>query len=77
MAKHSWPAWRYGPGGQAQIFHSPEEVPEGWEDHPQKVTGSEDKESLMREARELGIVVPPKSKPETIRRKIEEARNAG
>jgi hypothetical protein len=29
--------WAYGPGGQAQIFDHPEQIPEGWEDHPSKV----------------------------------------
>lgn len=34
---HSWPSWRYGPNGQSGIFHSEEEVPEGWKDHPKDV----------------------------------------
>lgn len=25
-----WPAWRYGPNGEALIFGRPEDVPEGW-----------------------------------------------
>lgn len=29
-----WPAWRYGPGGVGEIFQTPEDVPEGWTDHP-------------------------------------------
>lgn len=37
--KKSWPAWRYGPNGQADIFQSPEEVPDGWQNHPDKVAG--------------------------------------
>ena len=31
-----WPAWFYGPDGEAKIFHSEKEVPEGWHDHPSK-----------------------------------------
>lgn len=31
-----WPACRYSPDGEARIFHSAAEVPEGWEDHPKK-----------------------------------------
>lgn len=31
-----WPAWWYGPEGQAELFNSEEEVPQGWEDHPSK-----------------------------------------
>lgn len=32
-----WPAWRYGPGEQSAVFEKAEDVPEGWEDAPQKV----------------------------------------
>lgn len=32
-----WPAWYYGPDDQAKIFHSADEVPQGWETHPSKV----------------------------------------
>lgn len=39
MDKQSWPAWFYGPNNQADTFGSPEEVPEGWHDHPIKVEG--------------------------------------
>lgn len=31
-----WPAWRYGPAGEAEIFNSPGEVPEGWTDQSPK-----------------------------------------
>lgn len=31
-----WPAWRYGPKGEMQIFERPEDVPEGWLDTPAK-----------------------------------------
>ncbi len=37
MEKKSWPSWRYGPNGQADVFSSPEEVPNGWVDHPSLV----------------------------------------
>lgn len=32
--------WMYGPDGQEQIFGHPEQVPEGWHDHPSKVAPS-------------------------------------
>jgi hypothetical protein len=32
----SFPAWFYGPDGQAAIFHSAESIPEGWTDAPGK-----------------------------------------
>lgn len=36
MVGQDWPAWRYSATGEAQIFKSAEDVPEGWEDHPAK-----------------------------------------
>jgi hypothetical protein len=29
-----WPAWRYGPNGEAEVFESGDQVPEGWTDAP-------------------------------------------
>lgn len=29
-----FPGWRYGPNGEAQIFQTADEVPEGWTDNP-------------------------------------------
>lgn len=37
MEKQTWPAWRYGPNGAADIFDSESAVPAGWKDHPSKV----------------------------------------
>ncbi len=31
-----WPAWYYGPDGEGRIFDRAEDVPEGWQDHPDK-----------------------------------------
>ncbi len=28
----AWPAWRYGPDGEAMVFDKSEDVPEGWTD---------------------------------------------
>lgn len=28
------PCWRYGPNGEAQIFETMEDIPEGWTDNP-------------------------------------------
>jgi hypothetical protein len=33
----SFPAWRYGPKGEAEVFQSEADVPKGWVDHPSKV----------------------------------------
>lgn len=38
----AWPAWRYGPKGESQVFDSEAEVPAGWQDHPSKVIAPED-----------------------------------
>lgn len=32
-----WPAWRYGPGGQSKLCPTPDDVPDGWVDHPSKL----------------------------------------
>jgi len=29
-----WPAWRYGPEGESEVFATPEDVPEGWTERP-------------------------------------------
>lgn len=34
--KVDFPAWYYGPKGEAEIFESAGDVPKGWLDHPQK-----------------------------------------
>lgn len=30
----TFPSWRYGPNGEADIFHDAADVPEGWTEHP-------------------------------------------
>lgn len=37
MEKVQWPAWYYGPNGQAEVFESEALVPKGWVDHPSKL----------------------------------------
>lgn len=29
-----WPAWRYGPDREKELFDSPEDVPKGWKEKP-------------------------------------------
>lgn len=38
----AFPAWFYGPDGEAEIFDSMEQVPSGWVDHPAKIGQKED-----------------------------------
>lgn len=37
MDEKNWPAWFYGPKGEAQVFDSQADVPEGWASHPSLV----------------------------------------
>lgn len=32
--KVEWPAWRFGPDGESQMFDDPKDVPDGWVDTP-------------------------------------------
>lgn len=52
-AKKEWPSFRYGPKGEAQIFHRQEDVPQGWKDHPTPAKGSTDDLSKPSSAPEL------------------------
>lgn len=47
----SWPSWRYGPEGQSQIFDHEEQVPDGWEDHPSKVSGHRKRDRVAAEVK--------------------------
>lgn len=40
MEKTLWPSWRYGPFEESAVFECEADVPEGWVDHPSKVTYS-------------------------------------
>jgi hypothetical protein len=31
---NQWPAWRYGPDGEADVFENEADVPKGWKNHP-------------------------------------------
>lgn len=32
--EQTFPAWFYGPDGEAAVFDSADDVPKGWADHP-------------------------------------------
>lgn len=36
MSHADFPAWYYGPNGEAEIFKTHDAVPQGWLDHPAK-----------------------------------------
>lgn len=65
-----WPAMRYGPSGEQQIFKSPDDVPEGWADRP----GGEPKKA---EKPKVGSKPKPKSKAKPAAKKDEPAPNEG
>lgn len=54
MAKQKtfWPSTRYGPDGQSRVFQSEDQVPEGWVDHPSKVSGMTDLAVEQQQGRE-------------------------
>lgn len=60
-----WPSWRYGPHGEAQIFGSAEEVPQGWQRKPwyEEFETPEvqyhDKDQLIHDLEALGYTVDP------------------
>ena len=37
----AFPSYRYGPNGEAEVFESEADVPEGWLDHPSKFNAPE------------------------------------
>lgn len=40
-----YPKWMYGPNDESRIFQRDEQIPKGWEDHPEKVGKSPPKPS--------------------------------
>lgn len=64
IVSNQWPAWMYGPNGEASVFNSAEEVPFGYTHRPGELfippppTGL-DRDALLAEAEEKGIEVHP------------------
>lgn len=60
-----FPAWRYGPNGEAEIFNAETEVPFGWTKQPGQVfvpregTARHDRADLIKQLEEAGITVNP------------------
>lgn len=61
-----WPAWRYGPNGEAEIFQLPDDVPAGWTDIPLEKRSIErvdngvlDRGQLMAALEAHGVEVSP------------------
>lgn len=69
-----WPSYRYGPNGESEVFHRPEDVPAGWRDAPDKpVTLPEEPqhepaplphdEAMLKQEKELYQAEQPYHKP--------------
>ena len=60
-----WPAWRYGPNGEAEIFEHIKDVPTGWAVYPntesfrQVETDSFDTEELRQMLTDKGVEIDP------------------
>lgn len=60
-----WPAWRYGPDGESQMFNGPEEVPDGWTKtqptlfEPIEPLPQICEVSASKKLEDLGVVVDP------------------
>lgn len=60
----SWPSWRYGPYGEAEIFECEADVPYGWTKKPGEVFEAppqaehHDRDQLISELAERGIIAP-------------------
>lgn len=60
-----WPAMRYGPDGQTEVFNSEDEVPEGWVNHPSKL-GKKASEKIREELDPMTNEGDDDEEPETI-----------
>ena len=61
-----WPAWRFSPDGESQLFEKAEDVPEGWTSKPPAVIYEApeqtqvDKESVIKQLEDFGVQVDPR-----------------
>lgn len=72
MDRTEWPKWMYGPGDERRIFQKDDQVPKGWEDHPDKVQAPEKSgESRKKQEKKQEPSAPmeptPEERAETIR----------
>lgn len=83
MAKQRFPGWRYGPDGEAKIFNSEEEVPDGWARSPSEVgsppaksngSGVEMTDGLKEEYTMVTGKEPGKKQAKTLQAEIDKAR---
>lgn len=65
LPKISWPAWFHAPDGDSAIFHSEEEVPDGWTRQKQSEYEAPqpraiDKDAVVARLKELGVFIDPR-----------------
>ena len=61
-----WPAWRFSPDGESQLFEKAEDVPEGWTSklpsaiYETSEQVSVDKEKVIKQLEEYGVELDPR-----------------
>jgi hypothetical protein len=63
----TFPSWRYGPDGAAEIFEHEEDVPAGWVDHPAKLAKEQAVNAALAKFDHDGDGMPGGSKPKAKR----------
>lgn len=64
----SWPSWRYGPKGEAEIFKCEADIPEGWTRKPgvpeepkaERPLVRLDRNALFKQLQDAGIIASSK-----------------
>lgn len=72
--RQNWPAWRYGPNGEARIFKSASEVPEGWGKHPTPAAPATEQQSRRQPEEDQDEDELRRVREEKARDELEEAR---
>lgn len=75
-----WPAFRYGPNGEARIFTEEQqnEIPEGWADHPSKaVAPGKGSGKSKKKAKDAGSDAGAGDDAQTLSEEQEAARQEG
>lgn len=79
--KVEWPAWRYGPDGESEVFDSAEDVPAGWGATPslayvpREASPEICKESTIKALEDFGVVINPTWGTAHLRKMLKELTN--
>lgn len=62
-----WPAWRFSPDGESQLFEKAEDVPEGWTSKPPSViyeapaqSAKINKEDVIKQLQDFSVDIDPR-----------------